>query len=158
LDFEFTECGLDSPNINAQARRCLIQLSNKFATLTPLYSALLPRHPTSLNYFSPVVRMRQSLELFANLRPCRSIPHKSSKENIDMLIVRENTEGLYSGIERVEDDGNTPSPNESSPAKARKESFAKRSRLPNKQAQIRSRYSQSQRASPNLRTISRSGV
>ena len=57
-------------------------------------------------FFSPVVRMRQSLELFANLRPCRSIPHESSKENIDMIIVRENTEGLYSGIERVEDDGN----------------------------------------------------
>src|SRR6185436_13791853 len=57
-------------------------------------------------YFSPVVRMRQSLDLFANLRPCRSIPHSSSRENIDLVIVRENTEGLYSGIERLEDDGN----------------------------------------------------
>ncbi len=58
------------------------------------------------NYFSPVVRMRQELELFANLRPCKSLPHVSSKPNIDLLIVRENTEGLYSGIERLEDDGN----------------------------------------------------
>ncbi len=62
--------------------------------------------PNIPNYFSPVVRMRQSLDLFANLRPCRSIPHESSKANIDLVIVRENTEGLYSGIERVEDDGN----------------------------------------------------
>lgn len=62
--------------------------------------------PNMPNYFSPVVRMRQSLELYANLRPCHSIPHPSSRPNIDFLIVRENTEGLYSGIERLEDDGN----------------------------------------------------
>ena len=62
--------------------------------------------PNLPNYFSPVVRMRQSLELFANLRPSRSIPHISSRPNIDLMIVRENTEGLYSGIERVEEDGN----------------------------------------------------
>lgn len=62
--------------------------------------------PNLPDYFSPVVRMRQSLELYANLRPCRSIPHESSRANIDLVIVRENTEGLYSGIERLEDDGN----------------------------------------------------
>ena len=62
--------------------------------------------PNLPGYFSPVVRMRQSLELYANLRPCQSIPHESSRPNIDLLIVRENTEGLYSGIERLEEDGN----------------------------------------------------
>lgn len=62
--------------------------------------------PAIPGYFSPVVRMRQSLELYANLRPCRSIPHSSSRANIDLVIVRENTEGLYSGIERLEDNGN----------------------------------------------------
>ena len=61
--------------------------------------------PDIPNYFSPVVRMRQSLELYANLRPCHSIHHPSSRPNIDFIIVRENTEGLYSGIERLEDDG-----------------------------------------------------
>ncbi len=50
--------------------------------------------------------MRQSLELYANIRPCHSLPHASSRSNIDLIIVRENTEGLYSGIERLEDDGN----------------------------------------------------
>ena len=62
--------------------------------------------PAIPNYFSPIVRMRQSLELYVNLRPCQSIPHESSRPNIDLIIVRENTEGLYSGIERLEDDGN----------------------------------------------------
>jgi len=62
--------------------------------------------PNLPGYFSPVVRMRQALDLYANLRPCRSIPHESSRRNIDLIIVRENTEGLYSGIERLEDDGN----------------------------------------------------
>ena len=62
--------------------------------------------PDIPGYFSPVVRMRQTLELFANLRPSRSIPHVASRPNIDLVIARENTEGLYSGIERVEDDGN----------------------------------------------------
>jgi homoisocitrate dehydrogenase len=61
--------------------------------------------PNLPGYFSPVVRMRQALKLYANLRPCRSIPHPSSRSNIDLLIVRENTEGLYSGIERLEDGG-----------------------------------------------------
>jgi len=62
--------------------------------------------PAIPNFFSPVVRMRQSLELFANIRPCHSITHSSSRPNIDLIIVRENTEGLYSGIERIEQDGN----------------------------------------------------
>jgi homoisocitrate dehydrogenase len=62
--------------------------------------------PAIPGYFSPIVRMRQSLDLYANLRPCRSLPHPTSRPNIDLLIVRENTEGLYSGIERLEEDGN----------------------------------------------------
>jgi len=61
--------------------------------------------PAIPGYFSPVVRMRQTLELYANLRPCRSFAHPVSRPGIDMIIVRENTEDLYSGVERMEDDG-----------------------------------------------------
>jgi homoisocitrate dehydrogenase len=61
--------------------------------------------PNLPGYFSPVVRMRQGLDLYANLRPCRSIPHPCSRPNVDLFIVRENSEGLYSGIERLEDGG-----------------------------------------------------
>lgn len=62
--------------------------------------------PSIPDYFSPVVRMRQTLDLYANIRPCWTMPHPSSRPNIDLIIVRENTEGLYAGSERLEDNGN----------------------------------------------------
>jgi isocitrate dehydrogenase (NAD+) len=48
------------------------------------------------------VQLRQKLDLYANLRPSRSlpgIPHRF--ENVDIVVVRENTEDLYSGLEHV---------------------------------------------------------
>jgi homoisocitrate dehydrogenase len=51
-------------------------------------------------YQSPILRLRRHFDLFANLRPAVG-------DGIDLLIVRENTEGLYSGRERVEDGGAT---------------------------------------------------
>jgi homoisocitrate dehydrogenase len=63
--------------------------------------------PNIPGYFSPIVRLRQTLDLYANIRPCRSLPHASSRPGIDLLVVRENTEDLYLGRERVEDDGDT---------------------------------------------------
>lgn len=63
--------------------------------------------PDIPNYRSPVLRMRQELDLYANLRPCRSIPHAISRPGINLLVVRENTEDLYIGRERVEDGGET---------------------------------------------------
>lgn len=51
-------------------------------------------------YQSPVLALRRRFDLFANLRPAR-------RDDIDLLIVRENTEGLYSGRERIEDGGAT---------------------------------------------------
>jgi homoisocitrate dehydrogenase len=55
-------------------------------------------------YRSPILALRQELNLYANLRPCQSLPGEFSQAGIDMLIVRENTEGLYSGRERREGD------------------------------------------------------
>jgi len=47
-----------------------------------------------------IVKLRQLLDLYANLRPAKSYPHiPSLKPNIDLLIVRENTECLYKGFE-----------------------------------------------------------
>ncbi|MHB0857064.1 MAG: isocitrate/isopropylmalate dehydrogenase family protein [Anaerolineae bacterium] len=51
-------------------------------------------------YRSPIVALRRALGLYANLRPVLSQPVPSSRDGIDMLIVRENTEGLYAGRER----------------------------------------------------------
>lgn len=44
--------------------------------------------------------IRQKLDLYANLRPARTIPGVRSRyEDVDLVVVRENTEGLYAGIE-----------------------------------------------------------
>ncbi len=51
-------------------------------------------------YRSPILSLRRHFDLFANLRPAIG-------DTIDLLVVRENTEGLYSGRERVEDGGAT---------------------------------------------------
>lgn len=49
---------------------------------------------------SAAVQMRKMFDLFANVRPCRSYPNVDAlKPNIDLIVVRENTEGMYSGIE-----------------------------------------------------------
>ena len=62
--------------------------------------------PNIPGYFSPIIRLRQTLDLYANLRPCQSLPHSASRPGINLIVVRENTEDLYSGVERVEDNGN----------------------------------------------------
>ena len=52
--------------------------------------------PVGYGFSSVNVGLRLALDLFANLRPIRSLPGKSScYENVDLVIVRENTEGLY---------------------------------------------------------------
>jgi len=49
---------------------------------------------------SAVVQIRTMFDLYANLRPAKPLPNiPCLKPNIDLVIVRENTEGLYSGIE-----------------------------------------------------------
>ena len=55
-------------------------------------------------YRSPILALRQAFDLYANLRPVQSLPGKFSRPNLDLLIVRENTEGLYAGRERLEGD------------------------------------------------------
>ncbi|WP_458456285.1 isocitrate/isopropylmalate family dehydrogenase [Methanobrevibacter sp.] len=54
-----------------------------------------------------IVKIRQEMKMFANLRPIKSYPNTNSlAENIDFMIVRENTEGLYiAGEERYTDEG-----------------------------------------------------
>ncbi len=51
-------------------------------------------------FFSAIRTLRCELDLFANLRPARSRPLPGSHQNIDLLLVRENTEGLYVAQER----------------------------------------------------------
>lgn len=51
------------------------------------------------NYKSAAVTLRKALDLYANVRPFKSYPVQSLIKNVDLVVVRENTEGLYSGIE-----------------------------------------------------------
>jgi isocitrate dehydrogenase (NAD+) len=56
--------------------------------------------PVGKGFRSVNVGLRKELELYANLRPCKSLPaYPGRYEDVDLVIVRENTEGLYSGIE-----------------------------------------------------------
>ena len=56
--------------------------------------------PIGGGFSSINVELRKRFELFANFRPIRNLPHVPTRyPDVDLIIVRENTEGLYSGIE-----------------------------------------------------------
>lgn len=58
--------------------------------------------PIGKGFRSINVGLRQSLDLYASVRPIRSLPGvKVPYEKVDLVVVRENTEGLYSGLEHV---------------------------------------------------------
>jgi isopropylmalate/isohomocitrate dehydrogenase-like protein len=57
---------------------------------------------------SAIISLRKELDLYANLRPVKSYPGINSHfDDLDIVIVRENTEGLYSGIEEYTKEGAT---------------------------------------------------
>jgi isocitrate dehydrogenase (NAD+) len=63
--------------------------------------------PSGGGYRSSNVRLREEFKLFANLRPARTIVPGGRYDNIDLVVVRENLEGLYSGHEhyvQIDDD------------------------------------------------------
>jgi isocitrate dehydrogenase (NAD+) len=69
-------------------------LKNKVALKGPVTT------PVGIGFASINVRLRKMLDLYANLRPVVSLPNvKTRFENIDLVVVRENTEDLYSGLE-----------------------------------------------------------
>jgi isocitrate/isopropylmalate dehydrogenase len=50
----------------------------------------------NLNYISPIIQLRQTLDLYANVRPCSGLQHDKA---FNFCIIRENTEGLYAGFD-----------------------------------------------------------
>ena len=71
-------------------------LRNKIALKGPITT------PVGVGFRSVNVALRQTLGLYANLRPVRSIPGlKTRYDDVDLVIVRENTEDLYAGIEHM---------------------------------------------------------
>lgn len=68
---------------------------NKIALKTPVTT------PIGKGFRSVNVQLRKELGLYSNLRPCYNLPNiKTRFENVDIVVVRENTEDLYAGIER----------------------------------------------------------
>jgi isocitrate dehydrogenase (NAD+) len=62
--------------------------------------------PVGTGFKSVNVQLRQALNLYAAVRPVQSVPGvKTRFENVDLVVMRENTEGLYSGIENEVTDG-----------------------------------------------------
>ena len=58
--------------------------------------------PIGEGFRSINVRLRQGLDLFASVRPVRTLPGVTVPfDHVDLVVVRENTEGLYSGLEHV---------------------------------------------------------
>ena len=58
--------------------------------------------PVGKGFASVNVGLRKALDLYANLRPVRALPNVPCRyPNLDLVVVRENTEGLYSGLEHV---------------------------------------------------------
>jgi isocitrate dehydrogenase (NAD+) len=58
--------------------------------------------PIGKGHVSLNLTLRRTFSLFANVRPCRSIQgYKTPYSGVDTVLIRENTEGEYSGIEHV---------------------------------------------------------
>lgn len=72
---------------------------NKIALKAPVTT------PIGKGFRSVNVQLRKELDLYANLRPCKNLPGVTTRfENVDLVIVRENTEDLYAGIEEQIDE------------------------------------------------------
>lgn len=66
--------------------------------------------PIGKGFRSVNVQLRKELDLYANLRPCYNLPNvKTRYDNVDIVVVRENTEDLYAGIERQVDENTAES-------------------------------------------------
>ncbi|KDN46822.1 hypothetical protein K437DRAFT_246356 [Tilletiaria anomala UBC 951] len=95
-----------TPFINAQGKSTIPEdavasiKKNTVALKGPLATPIGKGH-VSLN-----LTLRRTFSLFANVRPCRSIEgFKTAYDNVDTVLIRENTEGEYSGIEHEVVDG-----------------------------------------------------
>lgn len=72
---------------------------NKVALKAPVTT------PIGTGFRSVNVQLRRALDLYANVRPCKNLPNIKTKfKNVDLVIIRENTEDLYAGLEHKLDE------------------------------------------------------
>ncbi len=74
----------------------LVAVREARATLFGAVSS--PLHRVA-GYRSPIVDLRRALDLFACIRPVRSVPTSGARPGIDLVVIRENSEGMYAGRE-----------------------------------------------------------
>ena len=99
FSFEYGEAGFECYNKNGVTLpEETIKIAKKSDATLFGASTSTPSQP------SPIINLRKELDVYANLRPIKSYRGvRSISDNIDFLIVRENTEGLYSQIEYEQD-------------------------------------------------------
>jgi len=85
--------GIEKCNDTLPDKTLALIKKNRVAIKGPLTT------PIAKGFGSINVLLRKKLELYANVRPVKSFPHVSPYPNVDIIIMRENTEDLYSGIE-----------------------------------------------------------
>lgn len=74
-------------------------LRNKVALKAPVTT------PIGKGFRSVNVQLRKALDLYANLRPCKNLPGVETRfKDVDLVVVRENTEDLYAGVEEQVDE------------------------------------------------------
>lgn len=77
---------------------------NKIALKAPVTT------PIGTGFRSVNVQLRKALDLYANIRPCKNLPNVKTKfEDVDLVVVRENTEDLYAGVEHQIDENSAES-------------------------------------------------
>src|SRR5918996_1368920 len=90
------ECGDPLPEATLESiRRTQLALKGPLTT------------PVGGGYRSVNVRLREEFKLFANVRPARSFVPGGRFDDVDIILIRENTEGLYVGVEHfvpIDDD------------------------------------------------------
>ena len=98
IEWDIQTAGADVAEVEGSAlpQRVIDSIKkNKIALKAPVTT------PIGKGFRSVNVALRKELDLYANLRPCKNIEGiKTRFDNVDLVIVRENTEDLYAGIER----------------------------------------------------------
>lgn len=77
---------------------------NKVALKAPITT------PIGMGFRSVNVQLRKALDLYANVRPSKNLPNiKTRYDNVDLVVIRENTEDLYAGLEHKIDENTAES-------------------------------------------------
>jgi len=96
IDWDVQECGIEVIERVGKVPEGVLESirKNKIALKSPITT------PIGKGFRSVNVFLRQALNLYACVRPCKTYPGvRGYYQNVDLVVVRENTEDLYAGVE-----------------------------------------------------------